>query len=238
MSRSIDLFPEYFAELRTRGRLFRGRDLSGCDLTECIRAGVRAEERMVARVGANAHRGYIFLSGLALLAAAPRVPASVEEYRARIGAIATRVLAAGRAPAVPTHGASLRQRHGLTGIHGEALAGLPSVFEHARPALRRALDAGLQRPLASCCAMSALMQRLEDTTAVHRCGIAGLTRLREDGRRIEDTIEAGRDPRELLSNLNTEYRQMRLTMGGVADCLALTLALEGSGVVLPDRETS
>jgi len=80
------------------------------------------------------------------------------------------------------------------------------------------------------------MQNLEDSTAVHRCGLEGLRRLREDGRRIQAALESGDDHRRLLSVLNDEYRAMRLTMGGVADCLALSLAVEGSGIWLPDGE--
>jgi len=271
MSRSIDLLPIYYAELRpvlTAGCpadsawnpavAGGGQDSTGArrttegvrratvprpppsalprlDPEACIAAGVRAEQRMMAHVGSNSHRGYIFLSGLLLLAAAP-VPGGVAEYRARIATLAADVLAANRDAAAASHGGELRRVHGLAGIHGEALAGLPAVFEHGRPALRHASAAGLDRPAAAHYAMAVLMQHLEDTTAVHRCGLDGLRRLREDGRRIQAAIESGSDHLLLLAMLNDEYRAMRLTMGGVADCLALSLALEGSGVVLPDDE--
>ena len=73
--------------------------------------------------------------------------------------------------------------------------------------------------------MAVLMQSVEDTTAVHRCGPEGLDRLRADGRRLEGLIEPGEDYLPWLADLNDEYRRLGLTMGGVADCLALCFAL-------------
>jgi len=237
MSRSIDLLPAYFAELglALAGGSGLAARLAPVDLQACIAAGRRAEQRMVAHAGSNAHRGYIFLSGLLLLAAAP-VPRAGSEYRARIAALAEDILAANRDAPERSHGGELRRAHGVAGIHGEVLAGLPAVFEHGRRALRQGSAAGLDRSASAHYAMAVLMQHLEDSTAIHRCGRDGLRRLREDGRRIQGAIESGRDHHALLAMLNDEYRAMRLTMGGVGDCLALSLALEGSGVVLPDDE--
>jgi len=38
---------------------------------------------------------------------------------------------------------------------------------------------------ASFAMLARLMQTVEDTTALHRCGLAGLERIREDGARLE-----------------------------------------------------
>ena len=233
MSRSVDLLPAYFAELTS----LAGDRGHPPDLGACIDAGRRAEQRMLAEIGSNAHRGYIFLGGLLLLAGAGEVVQDTAEYRGRLRALASLVLGTNRQPPGWSHGSRLRGLHGLSGIHGEALAGLPAVFEAGLPALSRALDAGLGREPASHYAMAVLMQQVEDTTAVHRCGLAGLRRLHEDGERIQATIESGADALPLLAGLNDEYRATGLTMGGVADCLAATLALKGSGLVLPDHES-
>jgi triphosphoribosyl-dephospho-CoA synthase len=69
--------------------------------------------------------------------------------------------------------------------------------------------------------MGRLMQTVEDTTALHRCGRTGLDRLHRDGRRLEETIAAGEDPFSLLRQFNEDYRRKNLTMGGVADMLGL-----------------
>lgn len=235
MSRSIDLLPEYFSELLQ----LAVRNGGPVDLSACVAAGQRAEARMTAAIGANAHRGYIFLSGLVLLASAHG-----QDLRSGVAALAARILQRseknGRpeclpesrgvdsaSPSPPTHGAVLRQRLGVGGIHAEALAGLPSVFDHGLPALQHGLDTFGCATRARHYLMAALMTVVEDTTTVHRCGREGLRRLRRDGRRLQAMIENGDDHLGWLVTLNDEYRAMRLTMGGVADCMALTIALHG-----------
>ena len=133
---------------------------------------------MLEAIGTNAHRGYIFLSGLVLLAfaedgrdgdhandrrdacptepndrrdACPTEPndrrdACPTEWLRRSIARETRRLLALRPAPGGTHGAQLRQRHGAGGIHAEALAGLPSVFEHGLAALDAARGGASVRP--------------------------------------------------------------------------------------------
>ena len=111
MSRSIDLLPAYFDELLDPRRPL--------DLAACVAAGRRAERRMVDAVGANAHKGYIFLAGLVLLAA--RTAADPSGLRSSVSALARRILD-GRTPprsrpaATPSHGARARADHGVGGI--------------------------------------------------------------------------------------------------------------------------
>jgi hypothetical protein len=68
---------------------------------------------------------------------------------------------------------------------------------------------------------------VEDTTALHRCGLTGLDRVRRDGQVLRALLDKGSDPRPFLRHRNADYRRIGLTMGGVADCLALTFALQG-----------
>jgi len=60
---------------------------------------------------------------------------------------------------------------------------------------------------------------------LHRCGPEGLDRVREDGQALQVLLDRGSDPRAFLQRSNEAYRKIGLTMGGVADCLALTFAL-------------
>ncbi len=235
MWRSVDLLPLYFQDLLAA--VGPGSQLSATStLARCVEAGRRAEGRMIEAVGSNTHRGYIFLSGLVLLAATavaadregdvPTQTVLLHRLRGRIRGLTalltdigfqerSGVGGDGRRDS-RSHGEEARARHGLAGIRGEARAGLPSVFDHALPALRR--HGGHY-------AMAALMQVVEDTTTVHRCGPAGLERLRADGRRLQELIEHGEAYTDWLGRLNVEYRRLRLTMGGVADCLALAMGL-------------
>jgi triphosphoribosyl-dephospho-CoA synthase len=41
--------------------------------------------------------------------------------------------------------------------------------------------------------LARLMQTVEDATALHRCGLAGLERIREDGARLERLLERSGD---------------------------------------------
>jgi holo-ACP synthase CitX len=239
MSRSIDLLPVYYEDLLQQVSVGLGQSPGDEALAACIGAGKRAEQRMLDTVGSNAHRGYIFLSGLVLLgfaAAGPGAWASAgsvgqastpsvgqaSRLSSAIASVARRINALQRGEGA-THGAGARRRHGVGGILGEALSGLPSVFDHALPALERAEARLGVTAAARHVAMASLMTVLEDTTALHRCGAQGLERLRTDGRRILEAIEGGGDDVALLERLNDEYRAAGLTMGGVADCLAVTI---------------
>jgi holo-ACP synthase CitX len=223
MERSVAFLPRYYEEL-----------LAAPDLPACIGAGVRAERRMLAAIGTNTHRGYIFLSGLVLLsvcvagrgALSPDDPLADAPLRARIAELARAILARPGSPGVSSHGAAVRAALGMGGIHTEALAGLPSVFDHGLPALDQARRRFGPGDSALHYLMAVLMTTVEDTTAVHRCGHDGLARLRADGARLKEAMEADEPYLPLLAVLNADYRSMNLTMGGVADCMAITIAVE------------
>jgi holo-ACP synthase CitX len=239
MLRSIERLPLYFDELLAAGGATpapaprpdprEARAGGGRSLAACVAAGTRAEERMRRAAGSNAHRGLIFLGGLLVLAAsdAARDGERPEEsvLRRRVAALAADVLDLTAPSRADTPGARARRAHGVGGIVGEALGGLPAVFDAALPAFRATLARSGDRRRAALRAMAALMGRLEDTTALHRAGAAGLARVRDDGAHLAALLDAGGDPDATLSRWNDEYRRERLTMGGVADCLAVTLAL-------------
>lgn len=217
MATSVDLLPRYCADLLACAR--QGRPLG-----DWVRAGLEAEDRMVRSIASNAHKGYIFLSGLVLMAAwgSGGCPDLLRPQLAE----AARVFFAGFGPA-GSHGAVLRGRLGLGGVRAEAERGLPAVFEHGWPAYREALEAGWGPDQAGFYLMAVLMQTVEDSTAVHRCGTGGLDLVRRDGRRLQRLLEAGRNPEPWLAARNRAYVEAGLTMGGVADCMALVFALEG-----------
>jgi len=213
MRRSALILPVYHDALLER---------CGEGLRACAAEGLEAEARMFLEAGSNAHKGYIFLSGLVLLAAV--------RCRGRLGDLpgAVAELAAeffGGTAEGDTHGARARAEHGLGGIRAEALAGLPAVFERGWPAYRAALARGWDVERAAFRALAELMTTVEDTTAVRRGGLEGLARVRRDGESLAAILEAGGDPIPFLGALNRDYVARNLTMGGVADCLALTLAL-------------
>jgi triphosphoribosyl-dephospho-CoA synthase len=218
MGISIGLLPLYFEDIL---RCFSAKRA----LEDYVRVGIAAEDRMNRAIHANAHKGFIFLSGLVLMAACEcegRLPL----LRQRISDLATRFFT--HFESTESRGAELRNRYGLGGIRVEAERGLPAVFEQGWPSYREALEAGWEPTHASFYLMAILMQEVEDTTAIRRCGTEGLARLRRDGAHLQRLLERRQDPVPWLTLANEEYRQAGLTMGGVADCMALTFALQAT----------
>lgn len=193
---------------------------SGEPLERQIAIGRDAERRMLAEAGTNTHRGAVYLAGLLLLARHRAGGDGERPLREALSAVAGEVAASSRPRA--THGEAVRERFAVGGVLAEAAAGLPSVFRVALPVLRARLRRGDGVERASFAALARLMQTVEDTTALHRCGAAGLARLRRDGARLERLADAG-EHLPFLRERNALYRRMNLTMGGVADLLGIAL---------------
>lgn len=192
---------------------------AGEDFAARVDIGLLAERVMYDHCGANTHRGYIFLSGL-LLSACHQAPADDEErLRAAVRQLAAEYFTCRGEP--DSNGRRARDCYRVGGIVREAREGLPSLFDEALPAYRSTVAAGGDFQDASFAMLARLMQVVDDTTALHRCGTIGLTRLRGDGARLELLIRAGDDYRQYLTRLNRDYMAMNLTMGGIADLLAL-----------------
>ena len=216
MRASAELLPLFFDDILGCHKMQR-------PLQDFVRAGVDAENRMTREIQSNAHKGFIFLSGLVLMAACA-CGGRADLLRRGISEIAGSFFA--HFAPTDSHGATIRQHHGLGGVRAEAERGLPAVFEHGWPKYREALEAGWDLEHAGFYLMAVLMQRVEDTTAIRRCGLEGLSRLRRDGARLQKLLEQQQAPEPMLAALNQEYRRSNLTMGGVADCMALTFALQ------------
>lgn len=224
MLASIDLVADYFAEL------LAALD-AGAGTAELIAIGQRAEERMFANLGTNTHKGTIFLGGL-LLVARFRTPGDNKtSLKSAVAAVAREVLALRSLPA--SNGQAARETYRTGGIVAEVRTGLPSLFDVAIPAWHQGLRSTGSTQRAAFFMLSRLMQTVEDTTALHRCGRTGLAKLQKNGRLLEAMLTEGFDPVPLLTKLNHEYRAMNLTMGGVADLLGVAfgvLAYEGCAV--------
>lgn len=233
MLASIELLQVYFEELIAALAAGEGEGT-------LIAIGRRAEARMLASLGTNTHKGAIFLGGLLVAAHARAGRGEAEALRPAVAAVAGEIIA--RLVPEPSHGAIARQNYRVGGILAEAWAGLPGLFDIALPAWQANLQRWGQPLRAGFAMLAALMQSVEDTTALHRCGPAGLARLRRDGRTLERLLARGEDPVPLLQQLNDDYLRCNLTMGGVADLLGLAfgyLDFLGEPVrVLPEFATA
>jgi len=203
--------------------------------------GLRAEAAMLAATGGiNTHRGAIF--GLGLLCAAAGAVAEISAEGAvvapvRLGQVVVQRWAAGiqRGP-IPlfSHGAAALRRHGAGGARAEAAGGFRSVYEVGLPALRQGRS--LQpddpnAPLVQAC--FALIAAVHDTNLLHRGGADGMRYAGEAAASflLEGGVGAP-DWRARAAEVHAAFVARRLSPGGCADLLAMTLfvdALERKG---------
>ncbi|HJV94329.1 MAG TPA: triphosphoribosyl-dephospho-CoA synthase [Azonexus sp.] len=180
---------------------------------------IRAERRLLDELGTNTHKGYIFLSGMLLIARWQAASPDENAIRRRLSALASDFFKAGEEEA--SHGRRVREKYRTGGIVLESIHGFPSVFEAALPAFRESMKQKACFTAASFAMLARLMQTVDDTTTLHRGGPPGLARVKQDGRRLERMIADGGDYIGYLRALNRSYVRINLTMGGIADMLGL-----------------
>ena len=197
--------------------------------------GVAAEREMLAATaGVNTHRGAIFNLGL-LCAAAGALQADGRSVDADAlcrgvadnwGAAILGSLPPAAEPA--SHGLEVARRYGAGGARREATAGFPAAREHGLPAYRAALAATGDASLAEVQALFALIAGLEDTNLLWRGGPAGLALARA---LATDFLAAGgvlaADWRQRAAAIDRAFVARRLSPGGSADLLGVTLFLAG-----------
>lgn len=204
MELSVMLLPRYYEELALC--LYDGGSIS-----ELRAVGMAAEKQMMQKCQSNTHKGFIFLSGLVLLS-----HIVFEDIRTGISELSEEFFSN---PLPESNGSSVRRNFHTGGIKLECLEGLPSVFEAGIPALNR-------RPDNPHYALACIMERADDSTSIHRCGMEGLKIVRRDGAELKKLIEEGEPSERWLAARNEYYRSINLTMGGCADLLALSFALK------------
>jgi triphosphoribosyl-dephospho-CoA synthase len=214
----------FFAELAEAGR-------QGASMDVLREIGIRAEARMLAVThGVNTHRGAIF--GMGLLCAAAGWHAGAPGTLETLGAIVARrwgeAIARGPIPLF-SHGADALRRYGAGGARAEAATGFPSVYEIGLPSLRegrrlRPSDVGAS----SVHACFTLMASVEDTNLLHRGGAAG-ARYAADAARgfLAMGGVAAADWQQQAASIHAAFVARRLSPGGCADLLAMTLFVDG-----------
>jgi triphosphoribosyl-dephospho-CoA synthase len=209
MQTSISLLPVYYEELAQSY-------LNGGTVQDLRSVGISAEKRMFEACKTNTHKGYIFLSGLILLATI-----GYDDIREGMKDLSTSFF---KAPLPVSNGEIARRNYAVNGIAGECLNGLPSLYEHAIPAMQKEFATSGCDERARFVGLASLMQTTEDTTALHRCGTQGLEIIKADGKKLEGILQSD-NPKDWLLERNTYYKSINLTMGGVADLLAAGIAI-------------
>lgn len=186
------------------------------------RLGLAAEQTLFRQLGTNTHKGYVFLSGMLLIARWHAPSTDEHALRTTLSGLASGFFSATRNEG--THGQQARQKYNAGGIVDEAVKGFPALFDEALPAFRQAIGRGLSEEAASFAMLARLMQTVDDTTTLHRGGVPALARLKCDGLALQTLIAHGGDYLACLEALNRDYIRMNITMGGVADMLGLAFA--------------
>ena len=222
--RSAAALEPYFQALAEAGA-------RGCAMAVLRVIGLEAEEAMLAATGGvNTHRGAIFSVGLLCAAAGARGAARVESTLP-LGLVVSRLW--GRSildgpVLLHSHGSRARLRYGVRGARFEAAQGFPCAYEVGVPALRRGrLAVPHDAEAARVEACFALIAQIDDTNLLHRGGMAGLQFAR---RAAQGFLAAGGvhqfDWRERAREVHESFVARRLSPGGSADLLALTLFVD------------
>lgn len=196
---------------------------------ELRRAGRLAEETMYrATGGVNTHKGAIFTLGLLcgslgrLWDPAEPVPA-LSTLLSQCGKLAQWALRRDfeGLSCGTTAGERLYLARGITGIRGEAAAGLPAVRDTALPAFRKALARGMSRNDAGVTALLHLIAHVEDTNLHHRGGPEGAAWAKAAAEKLLPEPSMAR-----AEELDDAFIARNLSPGGCADLLAATLFLD------------
>jgi triphosphoribosyl-dephospho-CoA synthase len=225
---SAEALRPFFAELALAG--WRGAGMS-----RLREIGMRAEAAMLSATGGvNTHRGAIFGLGL-LSAAAGTIARSSNDGDVSApgelgGIVAQRWGQDIRRGPVPlhSHGSAALRQHGAGGARAEAAAGFPSVYEIGLPALRLgrvlAPDDGAAPPVQAC---FALIAAVRDTNLLHRGGSEGARYATETATAFLSAGGVGAsDWRARAALVHAGFVARRLSPGGCADLLAMTLFVE------------
>jgi triphosphoribosyl-dephospho-CoA synthase len=204
---------------------------NGCGMERLRIIGLEAEAAMFATTGGvNTHRGAIFGLGL-LCAAAGAKAGGLADPTMPLGDVVVRLW--GRSildgpVLLHSHGGEARRHYGAGGARAEAAQGFPSVYEIGLPALQLgALIAPGDTEAVRVQACFALIASLEDTNLLHRGGMSGLRYAQCAARVFLDHGGVGTHYwRERANIVHQSFVARRLSPGGSADLLAMTLFIE------------
>ena len=196
--------------------------------------GLEAEQAMFgATGGVNTHKGAVFLMGVLCGAIGrlwdrDRPLAAVNDILDECGRMTKEILERELAAIMAdtegnTAGESAFRALQIRGARGEAADGFPHVRNVALPALRHGLEQGLSEEYAAAVTLLHLIATVDDTNMVKRGAAEGALNGKAMAQRL---IENDRIPSiEEIEEMDRRFMEARLSPGGCADLLAVTLFL-------------
>jgi len=209
---------------------------AGSGMNRLREIGLEAERAMLAATGGvNTHRGAIFGLGL-LCAAAGAVWCGTaragRQWRANVLGATVRqrwgqAILRGPIP-LHSHGTKALLEFGAGGARAQAAAGFPHALDVGLPALRLGRRLAPDDPDAACVqGFFAILASMDDTNLLHRGGGAGLRFAQETAAGFlgQGGVEQA-EWRERAATIHHAFVARRLSPGGCADLLAITLFLD------------
>ncbi|MGB4407721.1 MAG: triphosphoribosyl-dephospho-CoA synthase CitG [Sphaerochaeta sp.] len=234
----------YFGEMGELGNVWKG---SLPDLFREVRKiGLEAEEAMFSATrGVNTHKGMLFSVGILCAASGyarfqynssdTDLLCSVvtemtkhtleEEFRQILKSTNS------------THGEELYAKQGIRGIRGEVIDGFVSVRNLSLPWYAEYLRQGRDPNLARLQVLLSLMANVTDTNVLYRHGAKTLEYVQRSARNI--LVNGGaftEDGLQLIDELDRVFTERRISCGGCADLLGVTIFL--NDLSLLDKEVS
>ena len=189
--------------------------------------GIETEKTMFeATENINTHKGMIFLLGIAVVTASRALyeGTSFNDIQPMIKNMCKDILK--DFENILTHGEKLYKNYGFTGVRGEVREGLDIIFNGSLNVFEKSIEKSNDMNLASLQTLIFLMGKVMDSTIVHRHDIHMLRRVK---REAEEFFAAGgvysELGRETAENIEKTYIKERISPGGSADLLAVTIFL-------------
>lgn len=187
-------------------------------------------EMFTATNNVNTHKGMIFLMGItaALAAKAKYEKLPFNDISLLIKEMCRNILKDFdniHKKTVLTHGEKLYVKHGIVGVRGVVKNGLDLIFNGSIEVFQNSLNAGEHINHAMLRTLIFLMGNLEDTTILHRHDIEILNFVRSRANDLHLKFDNSDLDMNLLSEIENEFISKRISPGGAADLLAITMFL-------------
>lgn len=181
----------------------------------------------------NTHKGLIFLLGIVAASVSKAfynnlpfnsVPSIIKEMSSNL--VETE-LCSKNSRNITTYGEKIFRKYGITGVRGEVEKGLPIVFNHSLPFYEKYSNIKTNKRLYL--TLICIMAYCEDSTLLHRHNINVLEEVNKRSMEILNFMEY-KDLNfieEEISKLDKEFSKRKISPGGSADLLAVTVFLDG-----------
>lgn len=229
----------YFLQINELAVGFEGKDVSVA-LPQIKNIGLQMEQSMMAATnGVNTHKGAIFLMGLSCFAVVRvvrqlgylKLNALSSTIQQLTRGLVQRELCAADEQQELTHGQQCFLKYGLqaAGARGEAEQGMPTVLHHALPYLNSKVakrlsqysDDELKHLLIP--VLLKIISVNNDTNVIYRHDALILEQLKQRAQKALRDWECNRQ--QTYEDLVDWCRKMKISPGGSADLLAVTLTL-------------